>query len=62
MAEMKDSATRRDFLKLTGAAAPAVVAAVAAGTPAAAIPAEETVGSGLSNSAHVQKYLELARF
>jgi len=52
---------RRDFLKLAATAAPAVaVTAVAGGEAQAAETAAET--SGLRKTAHVQAYLDSARF
>ncbi|MEL6125714.1 MAG: twin-arginine translocation signal domain-containing protein [Pseudomonadota bacterium] len=60
MAQEKDDATRRDFLKLASAAAPAA-ALTAAGSQATA--AEEVVQtSGLRKTEHVRTYLETARF
>jgi len=54
------AASRRDFLKLAAAAAPATaVTVVAGGTEAAAA---ETATAGLRKTAHVEKYLETARF
>jgi len=52
--------SRRDFLKLATAAAPAVVAAAAL-TPEA-VEAAELEGTGLRKTEHVKKYLETARF
>ena len=57
----KETASRRDFLKLAGATAPAAVAALAVGESAeAAAPVD--AGDGLRKTAHVQKYLDSARF
>ena len=57
----KEAATRRDFLKLAAASAPA--AAVAAVAPAGAqAAADETARAGLRETEHVRKYLETARF
>ena len=56
----KEGASRRDFLKLAGTSAPAAVAAVAVGAPAAAD--EVQSGSALQKSEHVKKYLASARF
>ena len=57
----KPSASRRDFLKLAGTAAPAAVAAVAvSGTEAeAAEPVNET---RIQDTAHTRAYLASARF
>jgi len=52
--------SRRDFLKLAGTAAPAVVAAAALAPDAAE--AVEATGEGMRKTEHVKKYLESARF
>lgn len=56
-----DGATRRDFLKLAGTAAPAAVAAAALGqdAEAAEAPVNET---RLQDTAHTRAYLDSARF
>lgn len=57
----EDGATRRDFLKLAGTAAPAAVAAAALGTDAEA--AEAAVNeTRLQDTAHTRAYLDSARF
>ncbi|MCA0869840.1 twin-arginine translocation signal domain-containing protein [Seohaeicola saemankumensis] len=58
----EDGASRRDFLKLAGTAAPAAVAAVAAGSsPAEA--SETPVDDGrMQDTAHTRAYLDSARF
>ncbi|MCE8538325.1 twin-arginine translocation signal domain-containing protein [Ruegeria pomeroyi] len=57
----EDGASRRDFLKLAGTAAPAAVAAAALGSEAeaAALPTDET---RLQDTAHTRAYLDSARF
>lgn len=61
MSDEKRTASRRDFLKLAAAGAPAAaVAAVAA--PAAADEPEETAKAGLRLTEHVKKYYDSARF
>ncbi len=57
-----ESATRRDFLRLAGASAPAAVAAIAAPAAVKAAAAEEASAEGLRRTEHVEKYLETARF
>ncbi len=57
----KPTASRRDFLRLAGASAPAAVAAVAA-PKAAQAAAEPEEKDGLRRTEHVEKYLESARF
>ena len=62
MSEERKAASRRDFLKLAGTAAPVVaVAAVAGGGKANAALAEES-REGLQKTEHVKKYLDSARF
>ncbi|MCU9839721.1 MULTISPECIES: ubiquinol-cytochrome c reductase iron-sulfur subunit N-terminal domain-containing protein [Ruegeria] len=57
----EEGATRRDFLKLAGTAAPAAVAAAAIGgeAQAADLPVDET---RLQDTAHTRAYLDSARF
>lgn len=52
---------RRSFLKLATAAAPAAAAVVASGQAAEAS-VEDTVKSGLSDTAHTRAYYASARF
>ena len=57
-----DGASRRDFLKLAGTAAPAALAAATltgAGAAADELPADET---RLQDTAHTRAYLDSARF
>ncbi len=54
-------ASRRDFLKFAGGAAPVAVAALAVGATEAEA-AEAADGGALQKTDHVRKYLELARF
>lgn len=57
----KQGASRRDFLKLAGTAAPAALAAAALGREAKA--AEEPVReTRLQDTAHVRAYYESTRF
>lgn len=61
MSDEKRAASRRDFLRLAAAGAPAMaVAAVAA--PAAADEAEQTAKTGLRQTEHTKKYYDSARF
>ncbi|QBF32396.1 ubiquinol-cytochrome c reductase iron-sulfur subunit N-terminal domain-containing protein [Thalassococcus sp. S3] len=56
-----EGASRRDFLKLAGTAAPAAVAAAAlSGTEAEA--AEPTGETRIQDTAHTRAYLDSARF
>ncbi|WP_425044116.1 twin-arginine translocation signal domain-containing protein [Primorskyibacter sp. S87] len=57
----EDGATRRDFLKLAGTAAPAAAVAVAAGSEAEAadLPSDET---RIQDTAHTRAYFDSARF
>ena len=52
---------RRNFLKLAAVSAPAAAATAVTGTEAEAR-TEEPKGSGLRKTAHVQAYLDSARF
>lgn len=61
--ELKDGASRRDFLKLASATAPAAVAAVAlGGTQAEAATAVTGQPQGLQDTAHTRAFYESARF
>ncbi len=51
---------RRNFLKLLGVSAPAAAATAVTGEKAEA--AEEPQGTGMRKTAHVQAYLDSARF
>ncbi|MEL6769246.1 MAG: twin-arginine translocation signal domain-containing protein [Pseudomonadota bacterium] len=55
-----EKTSRRDLLKLGLAAAPAAAVTVVTGGKAEA--AVEEAGEGFRKTAHVQKYLETARF
>ncbi|WP_050929720.1 ubiquinol-cytochrome c reductase iron-sulfur subunit N-terminal domain-containing protein [Aestuariivita boseongensis] len=56
-----EGASRRDFLKLAGTAAPAAVAAAAlSGTEAEA--AEPVAETRIQDTAHTRAYLDSARF
>ena len=56
----EEGATRRDFLKLAGTAAPAAAAASLSGqAEAAELPTDET---RMQDTAHTRAYLESARF
>lgn len=58
----KDGASRRDFLKLAGTAAPvAAVAVAASGTAAQANPVDPT-SEKMQDTAHTRAYLDSARF
>lgn len=57
----KTDASRRDFLKLAGAAAPAAAAAAVV-APEAAKADEHQTGEGLRKTPHTEAYLKSARF
>ena len=57
-----DQSTRRDFLKLASATAPAAAVAAMAGTEAAAAPLESTGETLLQDTAHTRAYFESTRF
>lgn len=62
MTDKKKGASRRDFLKLAGTAAPAVLA-VAAGAPSQAEAAPVDLSSDtIQDTAHTRAYLESTRF
>lgn len=61
MEKSKEGMLRRDFLKIAGTAAPAAVAAVTVGATKAEA-AEPVQTSGMRKTAHVQQYLDSARF
>lgn len=61
MSDKDNSTSRRDMLKLAALGAPAVAVAAVAPKAAAAAPAE-TAGEGYRKTAHVQAYLDSARF
>ncbi len=60
MAE-KETASRRDFLKLASASAPAAAAVAVAGAPAEAA-ASDMSHDGMKDTAHTRAYYESARF
>jgi len=60
MKKEKDKTSRRDFLKLAAAGAPA--AAVVTLSTKQASSEEIELGSGIQNTEHVLKYYETARF
>lgn len=62
MTDKKEGASRRDFLKLAGTAAPAVVAVAATGaTQAEAAPADLSSDT-IQDTVHTRAYFESARF
>lgn len=61
MTDEKKAASRRDFLKLTGLAAPAAAVTVVAGATGAEAAAPAEAG-GYRETEHVKKYFESARF
>ncbi|XDA99625.1 twin-arginine translocation signal domain-containing protein [Sulfitobacter sp. LCG007] len=65
MSNKTDSrASRRDFLKLAGTAAPAAVAALASGEAAQASEPQpvDLTSTKMQDTAHTRAYLESARF
>ncbi len=55
----EDGASRRDFLKLAGTAAPAAVAALAVSSTAAPV---DLTSDKMQDTAHTRAYLDSARF
>jgi hypothetical protein len=63
MTQENEGKSRRDFLKLAGIAAPAVVAMTASGTQAQAEPAQADLTSEtMQDTAHTRAYFKSARF
>ena len=62
MTKYDTAKSRRDFLKLAGTAAPAVIAAAAMAPQAAEAAEADTAGDGLRTTEHVKQYLASARF
>jgi len=65
MASQKDQdqvTSRRSFLKMAGATAPAAVAAVAASGGAAEASVDEQTKDGVQDTAHTRAYFDSARF
>jgi len=60
MSDEKKAASRRDFLKLASAAAPAAAVTVVAGGKADA--AVDEPSEGFRTTEHIEKYLASARF
>ena len=61
MSEEKE-ATRRDFLKLAGTAAPVAAVAVASGTTSAEAAEPDLSSNTMQDTAHTRAYLASARF
>lgn len=62
MTDKKASASRRDFLKLAGTAAPAAVAVAAGGATQAAAEPADLSSQTMQDTAHTRAYFESARF
>jgi hypothetical protein len=58
----EDGASRRDFLKLAGTAAPAAVAALAVSSTAAEAQPVDLTSDKMQDTAHTRAYLDSARF
>ena len=61
MSEEKE-ATRRDFLKLAGTAAPVAAVAMASGTTSAEAAEPDLSSNKMQDTAHTRAYLASARF
>ncbi|MFQ6547964.1 twin-arginine translocation signal domain-containing protein [Aestuariibius sp. 2305UL40-4] len=61
MTQSKDGASRRDFLKLAGTAAPAVAVVAVSGTAAEAEEVDLT-SERMQDTAHTRAYFDSARF
>ena len=62
MTDKTKGASRRDFLKLAGTAAPAAVAVVAGGATQAAVQPVDLSSEKLQDSTHTRAYFESTRF
>lgn len=62
MTDKEAGATRRDFLKLAGTAAPAAVAVAAGGATQAAAEPVDLSSETMQDTAHTRAYLESTRF
>lgn len=62
MTDKTTGASRRDFLKLAGTAAPAVVAVAAGGATQAAAQPADLSSETMQDTAHTRAYLESTRF
>ncbi len=60
--KMEGEASRRDFLKLAGTAAPAAAVAVAAGGSSAEAAEPDLSSNKMQDTAHTRAYLESTRF
>lgn len=58
----EEGASRRDFLKLAGTAAPAAVALAAASGTAAEAATPDPTSNKMQDTAHTRAYLDSARF
>jgi hypothetical protein len=62
MTDKEAGATRRDFLKLAGTAAPAAVAVAAGGATQAAAEPADLSSETMQDTAHTRAYFESTRF
>lgn len=62
MTEKQKDASRRDFLKLAGTAAPAAIAVAAGGATQAAAETADLASETMQDTAHTRAYFESARF
>jgi len=62
MTDKKAGASRRDFLKLAGTAAPAAVAVAAGGATQAAAEPADLSSETMQDTAHTRAYFESTRF
>lgn len=62
MTEKQKDASRRDFLKLAGTAAPAAIAVAAGGATQAAAETADLTSETMQDTAHTRAYFESARF
>ena len=60
--KVEGEASRRDFLKMAGTAAPAAVAAVAVGSTGAEAAEPDLASGKMQDTAHTRAYLDSTRF
>jgi uncharacterized protein YcbK (DUF882 family) len=62
MTDKKAGASRRDFLKLAGTAAPAAIAVAAGGATQAAAEPADLSSQTMQDTDHTRAYFEITRF
>lgn len=60
--DLDQTSSRRSFLKMAGATAPAAIAAVAVSGGAVEASVEDQTNNGVQDTAHTRAYFDSARF